>query len=84
MRIRLHVEDFEIEIGGSDRHTPFGHAVGAALAPAVMWWIERNQKRLWPTPPATPTDPDASGDETRQTVDGAAAPANGAAAAAEV
>lgn len=83
MRIRLHVEDFEIEIGNADRHHPIAQVVGAALAPAVTSWLERNLSRFWPPnpAPATPPDPSDAGDESRHVVEGAAAPGNGAAAA---
>jgi hypothetical protein len=81
MKIRLHVEDFEIEIGGSDRHHPLAQAVGLALAPGVTRWLEANASRFWPKPTPAATEED-DGEPSRHVVDGAAAaPTNGTPAA---
>lgn len=82
MKIRLHVEDFEVEIGGSDRHHPIAQVIGAALAPAVTNWLERNVSKFWPKPPtvAAAEDDDDAGETGRHVV-GDAPPMNGTPAA---
>jgi hypothetical protein len=84
MKIRLHVEDFEIEIGGSDKPpSQLAQIFASSMVPIVHLWLERNASRLWPKPPpvAAAEDDDDAGEPSRHVVDGAAAPSNGTPAA---
>ena len=85
MKIRLHVENFEIEIGG----TRDSSALSNALAPALMMFLSTYAHKLWAKEPPKsppPDDPEVDDAESdgRHVVDGAAAPESTSPAAAEV